>query len=181
MKEKNISNSRSSNFEILRIIAIIMIIMHHYAIYSGFVWDYQLTINRVLVNIFQMFGKLGVCLFIIISGYFYDKSKFKIKKFVALILQVFIYSIIGLTIGLITNSENLSVINIIKSIFPSTFGLYWFASCYFLIYIFSPFIKKIIENLSKKEFKILLTLMIGIYGILAFIPKRKHFLMNLYG
>ena len=152
MKEIDKQNNRSSNFELLRIIAIIMIIMHHYAIYSDFVWTNQLTFNRVLVNFFQMFGKLGVCLFIIISGYFYDKSKLKIKKLATLIIQVFIYSIIGLLIGIITNSKVLNLTNIVKSILPTTFGLYWFASCYVLIYIFSPFFKKVIENISKKEY-----------------------------
>lgn len=168
-------NSRSSNLEILRIISIIMIIMHHYAIYSGFEFENSITINRIVVNFFEMFGKLGVCLFIIISGYFYDKSKFKFKKLVRLLLQVFIYAIISLAIGIITNSERISGINILKSILPTTFGLYWFVSCYVLIYIFTPFFRKIVENISKKDFKILLTFMIIVWGIIGFVPKTKTF------
>ncbi len=168
-------NNRSSNLEALRIISIIMIIMHHYAIYSGFEFANTITVNRIVINVWQMFGKLGVCLFIIISGYFYDKSKFKIKKLVKLLLQIFTYSIIGLALGIITHSERISGINILKSILPTTFGLYWFASCYVLIYIFTPFLKKIVENISKKNFKILLTFMIIIWGIVANIPKTKTF------
>ena len=122
-----------------------------------------------------MFGKLGVCLFVIISGYFYDKTSFKIKKFASLILQIFVYSIMGLGIALIMNNYKLSLEYIIKSIFPSTFGLYWFASCYIMIYMFSPLLKKLIENISKKNFKILLTLMIIIWGIFAIIPKTRTY------
>ena len=168
-------NNRSSNLEALRIISIIMIIMHHYAIYSGFEFENTITVNRVVINIWQMFGKLGVCLFIIISGYFYDKSKFKLKKLVRLLLQIFTYSIIGLIIGIVTHSEKMSFINIVKSILPTTFGLYWFASCYVLIYIFTPFLKKIVENISKREFKIILTLMIIIWGTIAFVPRTRTF------
>lgn len=69
--------------------------------------------------------------------------------------------------------------NIVKSIFPTMFGLYWFASCYVLIYIFAPFFKKLIDNISKKDFKILLTLMIIIFGIIAFIPRTKTFFNEL--
>lgn len=167
--------SRNSNLEILRIISIVMIVMHHYAIYSGFEFENTITANRVIVNFFQMFGKVGVCLFIIISGYFYDKSKFKLKKLVKLLLQIFIYAIIGLGIGIIIHSEKVSLLNAVKSILPTTFGLYWFASCYVLIYIFTPLFKKIIDNISKKDFKILLTLMIIIWGIIAFVPKTKTF------
>ena len=166
---------RKSNLEILRIISMLMIIMHHYALYSGFLFENGITVNRIIVNFFQMFGRLGVCLFVIISGYFYDKSKFKIKKFATLILQVFVFSIIGLIIGIVTHSEKLSLGNIVKSIMPTTFGLYWFASCYVLIYIFVPFFRKIIEKMSKKDYKILLTAMIIIWGILSNIPKTKTF------
>ena len=109
---------RKSNLEILKIISIIMIIMHHYAIYNGFLFQNEITFNRILINIFQMFGKLGVCLFIIISGYFYDKTKFKIKKLLNLILQVFVYAIIGVALGIFTNNEKLNLLNITKSIFP---------------------------------------------------------------
>lgn len=175
MEEGIVLTKRNSNLEILRIIAIVMIIMHHYAIYSGFLWENQITINRIIINFFQMFGKLGACLFIMISGYFYDRSEFKIKKFVTLILQVFIYSIIGLIIGIITNSQKLNTINILKSILPTTLGLYWFASCYILIYIFTPIFRRIIENISKKHFKIILTEMIIIWCALANIPKTMTF------
>lgn len=174
MKEK-IFRNRESNLEILRIIAVIMIIMHHYALFSGFSLGNQITMNQVIINFFQMFGKLGVCLFIIISGYFYDKTKFKLKKLVSLFLQVFIYSMIGLIIGIVTNSKVLNVVTIIKSFFPVTFGVYWFASCYILLYIFVPFLRKMIENITKKEFKILLTIMIIIWGILANIPMVNLF------
>lgn len=70
MERASQAKVRNSNLEILRIIAIIMIIMHHYAIYRGFIWENSIAVNRIIVNIFQMFGKLGVCLFIIISGFF---------------------------------------------------------------------------------------------------------------
>ena len=142
-KNENIFiEKRQSNLELLRIISIIMIIMHHYALYSGFTWKNEITANALIINFFLMFGKLGALVFVIISGYFYDKTKFKIKKLITLLVQVWIISIIGLIIGVITDSEKLNIINIIKSIFPVSFSVYWFASCYILLYIFIPFLKK---------------------------------------
>lgn len=142
-KNENIFiEKRQSNLELLRIISIIMIIMHHYALYSGLTWKNEITANALIINFFLMFGKLGALVFVIISGYFYDKTKFKIKKLITLLVQVWIISIIGLIIGVITDSEKLNIINIIKSIFPVSFSVYWFASCYILLYIFIPFLKK---------------------------------------
>lgn len=175
--KQEISNkyNRESNWEVLRILAMIMIIMHHFALHSGFSFGDNVTINKLVVDIFSAFGKLGVVLFIIISGYFYDKTEFKIKKIVSLMLKVWIYAILGLMVGIVFQSNNLNFTNVIKSIMPITFGLYWFASCYVLIYIFSPFMKKVIELFNKKELKILITIMVILWSFIAIIPKTKTY------
>lgn len=90
-------------------------------------------------------------------------------------MQVWTYSIIGLIIGVICNSEKVNIINIIKSLFPITLGTYWFISCYVLIYIFSPFIKKIVDTFSKRTLKIMISLMILIWCVFSIIPKAQTF------
>ena len=167
--------NRESNLELLRIIAMLFIIMHHYAIYSEFNFTNNLTLNKIIIDTFAAFGKLGVILFIMISGYFYDKSGFKGKKVINLLAKVWIYAIIGLIIGIIANSNLLSYITILKSIMPTTFGLYWFASCFIIIYLFSPFIKRIVQNVEQTNFRNFLLLMIFIWGIVTLIPETKTF------
>ena len=167
--------NRDSNLELLRIISMIMIIMQHYALYSGFEFTAQITINKIVVEIIKSFGKLGVAIFIIVSGYFYDKTTFKLKKLLNLMLKVWIYSILGLIIGILTTSNKLNTINIIKSLLPTTFGLYWFVSCYVLLYIFSPWIKKVMDRFERTEMKSCLILMFFIWSIIAIIPETKVF------
>ena len=170
--------TRSSNFEILRILSMIMIIMHHYALFSGFIWEGEVTTNRLIVNFFSMFGRMGVSIFIIISGFFYDKTKLSIRKIVKLLLQVWVYSILGLIIGIICNSDKVNIINTIKSMFPIIFRMYWFISCYFLIYIFSPFLKQIVDKFSKKDLKIMITLMILIWSFLGTLLSASYTFYN---
>ena len=67
--EKTQKTPRSSNLEILRIIAMILIIMSHYASFSGFYWD-NITTNTIVINFFSMFGRMSVSIFIIISRFF---------------------------------------------------------------------------------------------------------------
>lgn len=82
-------SKRSTNLELLRILAMLMIITHHYALHSGFQFqDGVVTVNKIIIDILSMFGKLGVCIYIIISGYFYDKTKFNFKKLFNIILKV---------------------------------------------------------------------------------------------
>ena len=48
-------------------------------------------------------------------------------------------------------------------------------SCYILLYLFTPVIKKIIDRFEKNEIKNLILLMILVWSILAIIPKTKTY------
>ena len=69
---------RNSNFEILRILSMFMIICFHCSFHGKFSDGEG---NRLIINFFNMFGELGVNCFVLISGYFYDKTRFKTDKF----------------------------------------------------------------------------------------------------
>ena len=72
---------RLSNFEILRIISMLLIICHHFALYSGCRYPSStITMNSVFIQFLSYGGQLGVNLFVLISGYFLVKNEFKVKK-----------------------------------------------------------------------------------------------------
>lgn len=62
---------RESNFELLRIIAMFLIVLHH-AIYHGVlaVNNTKYPLNSSISFILGMGGRIGVFLFVLISGYF---------------------------------------------------------------------------------------------------------------
>ena len=112
-------NVRSSNFELLRIISMILIIAHHYAVHSGFSFDAaSMSLHRFFVQFLSSGGKIGVNLFVLISGYFLLDSTFRIKKAIRLFAEVLFYSA-GITVfcfvtGLAPFSFNL----LIRSFLP---------------------------------------------------------------
>lgn len=171
------TNTRKSNLELLRIISMFMIILHHFALYSGFSFSVENAFgNKITVDILSMFGKLGVTLFIMISGYFYDKASFKLNKFLKLLVTVWVYSMIGLIIGILTKKSNeLGLVNFAKSLFPVTLRQYWFITCYILIYVFSPYAKTIIDKMERKDLKHMLIIAFVIWSVIAVIPKTKTF------
>lgn len=74
---------RSSYFELLRIVAILLIISFHYVFSGGYSFDAGLSFNKITVDFFTMVGELGVNLFILITGYFFvNSSKIKWGKVV---------------------------------------------------------------------------------------------------
>ena len=85
---------RQSNFELIRIVAMLMIVASHYVCHGIYkvsstnAYDVYLhgdMINRVVSVIYSPGGKTGVALFFMISGYFLSNKKLCIsqKKVVA--------------------------------------------------------------------------------------------------
>lgn len=167
---KKSNKARMSNFELLRILSMILIIGHHLFVHSNFQIEYGININNIFLDFINIGGKLGVILYIMISGYFLVESKFNEKKIIKLELQVLFYSILFLIIFKIFYIPEIGKIGlkeIVKNIFPTIFCKYWFVTNYILLYIFSPFINKLIRNLSKEQYKKLIMIMLF---ILIFIP-----------
>lgn len=167
---KSATKIRDSKFEILRIIAIFLIIAHHYAIHGFQLKEIDVfSYNRIIVNILSLGGKLGVNLFVLISSYFMVDSKFKFKKLIKLFGETWIYSITILILftTILTPVTNIGIKQIIKSIFPIVFCQYWFITDYILLMILSPFLNDYIKNLDAKSYKKLLITLIVIEVLLS--------------
>ncbi|MCI6465874.1 MAG: acyltransferase [Faecalicatena sp.] len=147
---------RDSNFELLRIIAMILIVMHHFSIHGGYNFDgTTITFNRIWVQILSGGGRLGVDLFILISGYFLVDSEYKPKKLIKLILQVTEYAVLcTVLLYLAGKLEITSVTDVLQAVkvavLPIPYGEYWFATTYFLLYIFSPYLNCLIKSMEQK-------------------------------
>lgn len=166
---------RQSNIELLRIISMILIVAHHFSFHGVLKSGYESnflppTLTIFLAQIFQLGGKIGVELFIIITGYFLVKSKFNSKKIILLGLQVFFYSIGSLLLLKLINAPT-GLIVTIKSVFPLIYGQYWFATAYIVLYLLSPFLNKLLLNLQKKKFLKMLGLMLFLWIIIPTFTK----------
>lgn len=106
-----IKNQRNTNLEILRIISMVLIILHHFVVHGMYGTDIVITnINTYILIFFAMFGKLSVVIFILISAYFMIETKFTIRKLLVLGGEVYFYSFLFLAIGIfILTPSNISV------------------------------------------------------------------------
>ena len=161
-----IKNQRNSNLEILRIISMLFIVSCHF-VGTGF-QDYNWVIsnmNNYLIYFLDLFGKVGVDIFILISAYFMINSKFTLRKLLVLGGGVYFYSIILCLIMLIfVPVMSITPAMILKTIFAISHG-YWFINCYIVLMLFSPFLNKFIKGLSKNTLLKLLLLVIIIWSI----------------
>lgn len=127
---------------------------------------------KVFLECVSLWGKAGVNIFCLIMGYYGISSNFRIKKVVKLEAQVLFYSILGLGIAILCRF-NLSFGETVISIFPFVFGQYWYISAYFMVYILSPFINKMVLGLSQSEYQKLVGISMIFWCIIPFFTLRE--------
>ncbi|MDE5766404.1 MAG: acyltransferase [Clostridia bacterium] len=147
---------RQSNFEILRIISMLMIIGHHVAMHGGYSSVESVVISDYIIRLFTIGGKLGVNIFVLISGYFLINSKFKIKKALTIFAQVFFYSVLISSIFLIFGKVQFSKDLLLSMLLPISLNVWWFVSIYFITYCLSPFLNILVKNCGQKLHLILI-------------------------
>lgn len=158
---------RQSNFELLRIVSMVLILCHHYGVHGGFdLLQEDISFNMLFIQLFSFGGKLGVNLFVLISGYFLVTSQWKFRKSVKLWVQVSFYSIIILIIAIIFGRD-IGLKDVIRNVLPIPYIVYWFATTYFVLYIFSDFINIFVKALNKK---MLLRFLFVLFIIVSIIP-----------
>lgn len=168
MKTKRINKERNSNLEILRIISMILIVMHHYSVHGFSLNNLDYSFNKYIIDFLYLGGKLGVNCFILISGYFMINSKFTIKKLLKLLGEVWFYSIgiLILFITILTPIKPLGIGSIIKSFLPVTYSLYWFITVYVILMVLSPFINKFVDSIDKTTYQKLIVFLVIIGSII---------------
>lgn len=160
---------RQSNFELLRILAMIMIIFHHFSLHGGFNFSSTtLSIPRFWYQFIIMGGRIGVNLYVLISGYFLIESKAEnvsIYKVLKLWGQVVFYSAAIYALRLILG-EALSVKQLYAVLRPIMKGAWWFASAYFVLYLLHPYLNRILRSLDKTVYQRLLMLMLFMWCVI---------------
>ena len=108
----------------------------------------------------------------LLSGYLCYGKEHGIKKILNVWLQLLFYSvIITLIVGIINN--DLSVVSIIKSFMPISFGQWWYINIYLLLIIIMPFIDKAVDAIPEKEFKYSIVIILAVIGLSNMLLQQK--------
>ena len=108
--------------------------------------------------------------YVLISGYFLVKSKFKWKKVIQLWFETLFYSVFIYIVIVVLGLKEIDIKGIIKSLFPILTKQYWFINIYLVMYILSPFINKLINSLDKKEYQKLIMILLICFSIISILP-----------
>jgi surface polysaccharide O-acyltransferase-like enzyme len=158
---------RVSNFELLRIIAMLCIIMGHSMTHGVIAFPDRSTFSPISYTVYRFLaygGKIGVYLFVLLTGYFMINSEITVKKLVKLWLPIFFWSTVLTVIegGLL---HQLSAKDLLVSFVPILSNRYWFMSTYVFLYLLSPIINKAIVSTSWRQ-----DILLALLAILVIVP-----------
>lgn len=168
---------RQSNIELLRVLAVLLIIGHHFAVHGGFCFETsRITGNLLFLQGLVMGGKMGVDLFVLISGYFLvTASGLQIRKVVKFWLQIFFYSVVIWLVWAAAGLAAFTAEEFIKACFPLLSRQWWFAGSYFAMYLLSPLLNRFLGRLTVKRHLLLLGILAALWYVVpvfAWLPER---------
>ena len=165
---------RNSSLELLRIIAMLMIIASHLAQHGGF--DFPLssiTINRLWWQFMRISGARGNDLFVLISGYFLiNSSGIKFHKIFNLWARMLLYSVVVLFALILPGIEMFSVKAMLEAVTPVIHAQWWFPRTYFMLYLIHPYLNIFLRSFDRKGYeKFLIVVMTFLWCIIPiFLP-----------
>lgn len=175
--EKSSKKIRESGLELLKIICIVLIILHHYSVHGGYKYTVD-TLNKkiIFIQILSLYGKVACSIFALSTGYFMIKSKASlkenIKKALMINIEMFFYSAIILGIFYYKKIGKIDKITIKQSLISLIWGN-WYIVAYTMLLLLIPYLNKMIKTLSKSQHRGLIILMLIIWCVIPTITDFK--------
>lgn len=161
------SKERNSNFELMRIISMLFIILGHSFFHGKIVYHVDEGMKLFIYFIYAIIF-VHVNSFVLVSGYYQCKSTFKASKAFKLFGVMYFYHVLSILIALIFDLRTFSCkTELLWEFTPFAAFSYWYINIYLILYFLSPFINKLIRNMSKKNFLSLIIVMFVFGSILT--------------
>lgn len=171
--ENNVTAIRLSNMELLRLVAMLMIMVGH-TLFFNYPDGQQIGNAPTLPFLIFQFNGLSVCsvdVFVLISGWF--GIRYKAERLLALIFQTLFFAIlVYIALALYSPSQYMNL-DALSTIICFHSDDYWFIKAYIGLYIFAPMLNKYIESASEKQLR---TFLLVFYSF-----QTLYGWLNLYG
>lgn len=162
------NKKRTLNFELLRIVCMIMIVILHFNKYGLILVNLEPnTFEFYLFNFLEYFCVVAVNVYVLITGYFMIDKKIKLKKIIDLELELLFYTLSIYLALLLTNQIDFSIKDSIKMLIPTLTGAYWFMSAYIILYILIPYLNTFIKNIKEHDYRNLMVILTVLLTLVA--------------
>jgi hypothetical protein len=156
---------RSSNLELLRIIAMLTIVAHHYVVNSGVQTNYYggdtMATNMVFLQFWGMWGKTAINAFVMITGYFMCTSQLTVRRFAKIYLEAKFYRVAIFVILAVLGWQAITLKELFKCFFCFIYEINsLFTGSFLAFYLFIPFYNILINGMKKEQMQKLIGLLL---------------------
>ncbi len=150
---------RDANIELLRIVAMLMIITLHFNNQSKalLVLGEPASNVQIFATVLEAIAITGVNVYVLISGYYLSSSKVKLSKVLLLILQVYFYTLLiscaMMFVGAYSVKPEDKLDRALRYLFPISSEHYWFVTAYVIMYVLAPVMNAAVNTLKRKQLK----------------------------
>lgn len=143
--------ARSSNLELARIVAMLSIVAHHYVVNSGAIEAISQAgegPNALLLQLWGMWGKTAINVFVLITGYFMCEKDFRWRRVAKLVFQIEFWKVALLPLFLFAGLPLKAGIKGALSIafLPLLSVNDGFTASFLVFYLAMPFLKLLIDS-----------------------------------
>lgn len=167
-----VKEKRQLNYELLRIITMMMVVCLHCLSKGGLLGDSvrsDMNATGYMAWMIEALCLVAVNCYVLISGYF---GAGEVKKEISILKrpfriwkQVLFYSLAIGIFAMAAGIQEFNIYQIFQYVFPLVTEHYWFATSYVVLCLFMPFLNAGIEILEKKAFQGVLGGMLLIFCI----------------
>lgn len=166
-------SGRNYGLDLLKILIMFCIVLFHFNDHGNLklTASMPITLNWTALACVSVFGAIGNCIFIFITGYFLCEKRFRIRRLSLLWAQVLFYSVLCRVITIAAGIDPLNIKILIKTFMPVVFNRYWYFAAYVLILIASPLLNMVIRNLNQKQHFWLCVVFLIIFSVIPTVTK----------
>lgn len=163
--------ARQANLELLRCVAMMMVIVLHYLGKGNFLvglkegWLYP---AESIAWLLESFCIVAVNVYMFISGYFLCTSSFKPSRLIQLWLQVWMYSVAVGLLGALTGVMEETAFDthfLLTLIFPVAMNHYWFMTAYIILYLLLPFLGIAVQKMTRQQLQVAVLLLLFVFSL----------------
>lgn len=173
--------TRKSNFELMRIISMLFIVLFHFTVHGGVYANCDNKLLKGVLDVLICISLVHVNSYILITGYFQTDSKFKQQKVWKLINQTWFYRIAIVLFLLLTDRLVLSKAALLQETAIVNLTEYWYAKIFLIVYIISPYLNKLIKGFRKKEYKRFIIILFVLLSVMPFITNGLFYKNDGFG
>lgn len=172
------NQERNYGIDLLRIVAIYMVLVLHVLGQGGIIWNLSNTSqNYIVAWALELMAFCAVNCYALISGYVGIYSKFKLSNLLLLWTQVALVSIGSLIVFACAGVE-IGITDLKNACLPVSSGTYWYFTAYFCLYLLMPFLNKFILETDGKILGHLLVALLFLFSVMSTVFSRDMFLVN---